>query len=66
MKFSTYLTKIDGVSIYPVISLLLFVFFFTVVILWAYRSDSKQIEHFENLPLEDGDLSGTNNINSTK
>ena len=64
MKFSTYVTKIDGVSIYPVISLVLFVLFFTIVILWAYRSDSKQIEHFENLPLEEGENSGSNPLNS--
>lgn len=56
MKFATYLTKISGVSIYPVISLVLFVTFFAIVILWAYRSDSKEIEYFENLPLDDGQV----------
>jgi cbb3-type cytochrome oxidase subunit 3 len=53
MKFSSYLEKIHGVSIYPVISLLLFVCFFVIVTLWVFRIDKKQIEHFENLPLEE-------------
>ena len=52
MKFSTYLEKISGVSIYPLISLSLFVVFFLAVIYWMYRLDSKEIEYIENLPLE--------------
>ncbi|MCO6460138.1 MAG: cbb3-type cytochrome c oxidase subunit 3 [Saprospiraceae bacterium] len=62
MKFGTYLTEIKGVSVYPIISLVLFVAFFALVIIWAYRSDSKDIEHFEKLPLEDGQISDSNNI----
>jgi branched-subunit amino acid permease len=53
MKFSTYLEKITGVSIYPIISLLLFVFFFTIVTLWIMRYDKKQIERIGNLPLDE-------------
>jgi cbb3-type cytochrome oxidase subunit 3 len=52
MKFSLYLEKISGVSIYPIISLLLFVSFFIIVTLWVLRVDKKTIEHIENLPLE--------------
>ncbi|HSF90045.1 MAG TPA: hypothetical protein VLA46_11545 [Saprospiraceae bacterium] len=53
MKFSTYLEQIMGVSIFPVISLVLFVAFFTGVIVWIYSIDKKEIEHLENLPLND-------------
>jgi cytochrome c oxidase cbb3-type subunit 3 len=53
MKFSTYLEQILGVSIYPVISLVLFVAFFTGVLIWIYTIDKKEIEHLENLPLKD-------------
>lgn len=42
-----------GVSIFPVISLVLFVAFFTGVIVWIYSIDKKEIEHLENLPLND-------------
>lgn len=52
MKFTTYLEKITDVSIYPVISLLMFVSFFVIVTLWVLRTDKKTIKHMENLPLE--------------
>ncbi|MDI9319457.1 MAG: hypothetical protein QM530_03185 [Phycisphaerales bacterium] len=52
MKFSHYLETISGVSIYPIISLLMFVSFFVIVTLWVLRVDKKTIEHIENLPLE--------------
>jgi len=32
MKFSTYLEQIAGVSIYPVVSLAMFVLFFSIVV----------------------------------
>ena len=57
MKFADYLTKISGVSIYPLFSLILFVLFFTLVIIWAYKTDSVTVEYIENLPLEDGNTS---------
>lgn len=53
MKFSNYLEQIMGVSIYPVISLVLFVAFFTGVLIWIYRIPKQEIEHLENLPLND-------------
>lgn len=53
MKFSTYLEQITGVSIYPVISLVLFTVFFTGVMIWIWRMDKKEIERIEQLPLED-------------
>ncbi len=53
MKFSTYLEQIMGVSIFPIISLVLFVAFFTGVVVWIYSIDKKEIEHMENLPLND-------------
>ena len=53
MKFSSYLEQIAGVSIYPIVSLVLFVAFFTGVMIWIYSIDPKEIEHLENLPLKD-------------
>ncbi|MEP7195721.1 MAG: CcoQ/FixQ family Cbb3-type cytochrome c oxidase assembly chaperone [Saprospiraceae bacterium] len=52
MKFSTYLEKISGVSIYPLISLLLFVAFFILVTVWVYKIDKNEIERLEKLPLD--------------
>ena len=53
MKFETYLENIAGVSIYPLISLLLFVVFFFLVIYWMYRLDKTEIARIERLPLDD-------------
>lgn len=53
MKFSNYLEQIIGVSIFPIVSLLLFVAFFTGVLIWIYSIDKKEIEHMENLPFND-------------
>ena len=55
MKFTHYLEKIQNVTIYPIISLAVFVIFFVIMLIWTYRSDSKTIEHIENLPLEKDD-----------
>ncbi|MCU7694054.1 CcoQ/FixQ family Cbb3-type cytochrome c oxidase assembly chaperone [Haoranjiania flava] len=56
MKFTYYLEKIHGVSIYPIISLAVFVLFFLIVLVWTYKSDSRTIEYIENLPLEEEDM----------
>ncbi len=47
------LATIDGVEIYPIISLLIFVLFFTGVIIWAFRVDKDKIKTLEQLPLSD-------------
>jgi len=52
MKFSTYLEKIVGVSIYPVVSLLMFVAFFIIVTYWVYSIDKGEIQRIEKLPLD--------------
>lgn len=52
MKLSTYLTQINGVSIYPIISLLIFVIFFVLVSIWVYRTSDQEISKNERLPLD--------------
>lgn len=53
MKFSTYLEQIMGVSLYPVVSLILFTVFFTGVMIWIASMDKKQVEAMKNLPFND-------------
>ena len=53
MKFSTYLEQIAGVSIYPVVSLALFVVFFSIVVYRIFRMSKDEVRHLENLPLHD-------------
>ncbi|MFA7273764.1 MAG: CcoQ/FixQ family Cbb3-type cytochrome c oxidase assembly chaperone [Crocinitomicaceae bacterium] len=54
LRFITQnLTTIDGVSIYPIFSLLVFVLFFTVMIARVVRMKKKDIVELSNLPFDD-------------
>ncbi len=53
MKFINYLEKINGISIYPIISLVLFLTIFVVVVIYALRASDKTISEMENLPLDE-------------
>jgi len=57
------LTGIDGVEIYPIISLLIFVLFFSLMIIYVVRMKKKDIEEVSGMPLEDGT---TDEFDSTK
>ena len=46
------LQSIEGVSIYPIISLIVFVVFFAVILIWMFKVDKKYIKKMENLPFE--------------
>ena len=44
--------SIDGVSIYPIFSLLVFVIFFIVLLWYVKKMDAKKIKEISNLPLD--------------
>jgi len=46
------LTSIDGISIYPIISLLIFFLFFAVMITWVYRMRKTEVDELSNIPFE--------------
>jgi hypothetical protein len=50
--FSNLLSNIDGIYIYPVISLLILLPAFIVIVIWAIKADKKYISEMEQLPLE--------------
>ncbi|HVX52132.1 MAG TPA: hypothetical protein VHB48_18375 [Chitinophagaceae bacterium] len=52
MNFIHYVEKITGVSIYGLVSLILFGLFFTIITIWAFRADKKMIEEVKNIPLK--------------
>lgn len=52
MKFINYLKTIDGVSIFPLISLLIFVGFFTTLLYMVFKSNSKAIDKIKNIPFD--------------
>jgi hypothetical protein len=47
-----HLTGIDGVSIYPIISLLIFVIFFASVMVVVVRMKKKEVDELSSLPFE--------------
>jgi len=47
------LEKIDGIEIYPIISLLIFFTFFVLVTYLVIKIDKKQIDEMSQLPLDD-------------
>ena len=49
--YTELLRSIDGIGIYPVISLVLFVAVFTVVLVWALRADRRRLDRHAALPL---------------
>jgi len=47
-----HMESIDGIEIYPIISLLIFFVFFVVLFLWVISANKNYIEQVSNIPLE--------------
>ena len=47
-----YLQSIEGIDIFPIISLLIFVLFFAVLIIWLVKVDKNYLKEMKELPLE--------------
>jgi hypothetical protein len=52
MKFINYLKSISGIEIYPLISLLIFVAFFTLLIIYTLKASKQYIQEMKNIPLD--------------
>jgi hypothetical protein len=55
------LQSLEGIELYPIISLIIFVSFFVSLIIWMIKVDKKYIKKMKNLPLEKEDESENNN-----
>ncbi len=54
LRFITHnLTGIDGVAIYPILSLLIFVLFFAVVLTRVIRMSKNEVAELSDIPLND-------------
>ena len=60
--YKEILQSIEGVSVYPIISLIVFVLFFAVILVWMLKVDKKYIKKMESLPFENEE---ENNFNNT-
>jgi cytochrome c oxidase cbb3-type subunit 4 len=46
------LEQIDGVAIYPIISLLIFFAFFVLLFWWVFTTKKEHLQEVSNIPLE--------------
>ncbi|WP_196889700.1 cbb3-type cytochrome c oxidase subunit 3 [Aureivirga sp. CE67] len=54
LKFIKHnLTSIDGIEIYPIISLVIFFTVFVGMFIWVYKMPKTRTQELSNLPLED-------------
>lgn len=51
MKFTNYLKGIDNVSIYPLISLIIFTAVFVGITIYTFSSDKEKMKNQANIPL---------------
>jgi cytochrome c oxidase cbb3-type subunit 3 len=52
MKFRNYLESIEGVSIYPMIGLLISIVVFVAILVWVWTLDKKDVQKMKNIPLD--------------
>ncbi|AEE20345.1 Cbb3-type cytochrome oxidase component FixQ [Dokdonia sp. Hel_I_63] len=50
------LENIDGVEIYPIVSLLIFFIFFAALFFWVFTAKKAHITEVSNIPLNDDTL----------
>jgi len=53
MNFINYLEGITGIGIFPLVSLLVFFFFFIALGIYLFKADKAQLKHLAALPVED-------------
>lgn len=59
--FRNNLESIQGIGIYPVLSLIIFFGFFAVMGYWLYKTDKSWFESISRLPIEDESTNETLN-----
>lgn len=50
--FKHYFERIEGIELYPIISLLIFFIFFILLFAWVLKADKKYIDEMKSLPLD--------------
>lgn len=53
--FKHYFEQIDGIEVYPLVALFIFVLFFILLLLWVFKVKKSYIQNMSNLPLQDDD-----------
>jgi cbb3-type cytochrome oxidase subunit 3 len=63
--FKNYLKGIEGIRNYPIVLLILFFIFFTVIVIYLWKSDRKYFDRMGEMPLHDSEDSNST-ISTTK
>ena len=50
--FKDYLQSIEGVEVYAIISMIIFITFFIGIVFWLFKVDKQYIKKMRELPLE--------------
>ena len=53
MKFINYLQSITGISIFPLVALIIFTVFFTGMLIYVFAMDKSTVARISHIPLED-------------
>lgn len=60
MKFvKDYMTTIEGISIFPMLSLLICLSFFLLLFWWVFGYTKKDVKEFSSMPLNDDEKNNT-------
>lgn len=51
--YKDYLQSIEGVEVYAIISMIIFITFFIGIIIWLFKVDKQYIKKMEELPLKE-------------
>ncbi len=54
--YRNVLEAIQGIEIYPVLSLFIFIIFFMTVLAWIYQADPSHLKKMAELPLDPADV----------
>ena len=46
---------IPNISIFPVISFIIFFLFFLGLLIWVFKADKKLMQHIKNIPIDNND-----------
>lgn len=63
--YKNVLQQIDNVSIWPVVSFVIFFLFFLCLLLWVFSADRDLIHKMKNLPMDEAPTSTENQQKKT-
>ena len=59
--YKEVLESIEGIGIYTIISMIVFLIFFAALIIWYFKADRKYLNKMRNLPLDNDEQPNSNN-----